>query len=270
MRVAGLQRRACVVLSPHFDDAVLSVWHVLRSDGGVRVVTVFAGVPEPGFVTALDRARGGTDSAAVVRRRRVDDGAALAFAGAEPVHLGLLDADYRAFRLPDLRTTIERDPARFIPLVANDPRIGVPIDDLREALEPWLAADVVYAPLGIGGHPDHRDVARLGLWLAAEGRDVRLYADLPYLVRHGRPRWLGGADEPGDRLLAEAFQALPADPDSFARRVAELDSAEAVAKLAAFRRYETEFGTRQRGFRRRPRRPRDAASRGDVDAAGSR
>ena len=242
MREAGPQRRACVVLSPHLDDAVLSVWHVLGSDDDVRVVTVFAGVPEPGFVTALDRARGATESAAAVRRRRDDDDAVLALAGVEPVHAGLLDADYRAFRLPDLRAAIERDPARFISLVAGDARIGVAVEELREALEPCLRADVVHAPLGIGGHPDHRDVARLGLRLAAEGRDVCLYADLPYLVRFGRPTWLGGADGPARRLLAEAFAALPADPDAFARRVVELDPTQAVAKVAAFRRYETEFG----------------------------
>ena len=242
MRVAGPHRRACVVLSPHLDDAVLSVWHVLRSDDDVRVVTVFAGVPERGFVTALDRARGAADSAAVVRRRRADDRAAVALAGAEAVHAGLLDADYRAFRLPELRAAIERDPARFIPLVAGDARIGVSVEELRQALEPWLRADVVHAPLGIGGHPDHRDLARLGLRLVADGRDVRLYADLPYLVRFGRPRWLGGADGLADRLVAEAFAALRADPGAFARRVVELDPAQAAAKIAAFRRYETEFG----------------------------
>ena len=242
MRVAGPQRSACVVLSPHLDDAVLSVWHVLRSGDDVRVVTVFAGVPAAGFVTALDRARGGADSAAVVRRRRGDDAAALALAGAEPVHAGLLDADYRAFRLPDLRAAIEQAPARFIPLVADDARIEVAVEELREAVEPWLSGDVVYVPAGIGGHPDHRDVARLGMRLAAEGRDVRLYADLPYLVRFGRPRWLGGADGTADRLLAAAFAAVEADPAAFTRRVVELEPEEAVAKLAAFRRYGTEFG----------------------------
>ena len=47
MAVARPERHACVVLSPHLDDAVLSAWHVLRSGGDVCVVTVFAGLPDP-------------------------------------------------------------------------------------------------------------------------------------------------------------------------------------------------------------------------------
>src|SRR4051794_27565794 len=93
----------CVVLSPHLDDAVFSAWHVLSATGDVLVVTVFAGVPEAGFVTALDRARGGQESAAVVARRRLEDRAALGLAGRAPVHLDLLDVDYRAFALPEVR-----------------------------------------------------------------------------------------------------------------------------------------------------------------------
>src|SRR5204862_125625 len=34
-----------VILSPHPDDAVLSLWHVLAGPGDVRVVNVFTGAP---------------------------------------------------------------------------------------------------------------------------------------------------------------------------------------------------------------------------------
>ena len=47
-----------VILSPHFDDAVLSCWHLLASAGEVLVVNVFAGEPPAGTLGWWDRARG--------------------------------------------------------------------------------------------------------------------------------------------------------------------------------------------------------------------
>ncbi len=46
--------RDTVILSPHFDDAVLSCWHVLASAGEVLVVNVFAGEPPAGALGGLD------------------------------------------------------------------------------------------------------------------------------------------------------------------------------------------------------------------------
>jgi LmbE family N-acetylglucosaminyl deacetylase len=229
-----------VVLSPHLDDAAFSAWHVLSSGAEVLVVTVFAGVPAPGFVTALDAARGGNESAPVVRRRREDDRAALA--ARTPVHLDLLDVDYRAFALPELRAAIERNPDRFIALVGAEPALRVEPEELERHVKGLLAErDVVHVPAGIGGHPDHRDVGRLGARLAALGRTVRLYADIPYLFRRGRPSWLGG--EPGSHADSDAMTALAAlaDPTALTREIVEFEAAQVSAKVTALRRYETEF-----------------------------
>jgi LmbE family N-acetylglucosaminyl deacetylase len=232
-----------VILSPHPDDAVLSTWHALASKGEVRVVTVFAGIPEPGFVTALDRTRGATEAAALMRRRRDDDRAALALAGRAATHADLLEVNYLAVRMPEVQDAIEREPERFVEIVAATRALGTPVDAIERAVGGWLAGDVVYAPLGVGRHPDHRDVARLGLRLATRGRLVRFYADFPYLVRHGPPSWLGGGqgDARADEQVEAAFAALPADPNAFERSTVELTADQVDAKIAAFRRYETEF-----------------------------
>src|SRR5687767_13836644 len=76
----------CLVLSPHLDDAVFSAWHVLARGADVLVATVFAGVPQPGFVTSLDRAHGAVESAAWVERRRVEDRDVVALTGCRVVH----------------------------------------------------------------------------------------------------------------------------------------------------------------------------------------
>jgi LmbE family N-acetylglucosaminyl deacetylase len=242
MRGAPTDSQRQVVLSPHLDDAALSAWHVLGSGGEALVVTVFAGIPASGFVTALDRARGGRESAAVVRQRRREDRAALALAGRTPTHLELLDIDYRAFARPEVRAAIEHEPSHFIATVSGEPQLRIEPDALERHIAGLLTdSDVVYAPAGVGAHPDHRDVARLGTRLASQGRPVRFYADIPYLFRHGWPSWLGGA--PGsqaDRDVEEALAEL-ASPAALTREVFELDHAQVATKAAAIRRYETEF-----------------------------
>lgn len=250
MDLASSRDAGCVVLSPHPDDAVLSAWHALVSDGDVRVVTVFAGIPEPGFVTALDRTRHATDAAALMRLRRDDDGAALALAGRTPAHADLLEANYLVQRLPEVRDAIEREPERFVEIVAASEFV-TPVDEIERAVDRWLAAEIVYAPLGVGRHPDHRDVARLGFRLARRGRAVRFYGDFPYLVRYGPPTWLGGGSRDAacaEEQIEAAFAALPANADAFERTIIELTPEQVETKIAAFRRYTTEFALVEADF----------------------
>jgi hypothetical protein len=109
-----------VVLSPHLDDAVLSCWHLLAG-GDTTVVTVFAGVPEPGTCGWSDRLTGASDSAARVRERLGEDTRAPALAGASSGRLDLLDEQYRgngdvpavAEQLPNTRATPTRSTRRW-------------------------------------------------------------------------------------------------------------------------------------------------------------
>ena len=50
-----------IILSPHFDDAVLSCWHLLASAGEVLVVNVFAGEPPAGTLGWWDELAGASD-----------------------------------------------------------------------------------------------------------------------------------------------------------------------------------------------------------------
>jgi LmbE family N-acetylglucosaminyl deacetylase len=101
-----------------------------------------------------------------MRERIEEDRAAMSVAECEAVALGFLDDHYRA------------DP------IDPDDLIAALVDTVPAARELW-------SPAGIGGHPDHVQVRAAALALAADGGPpVRLYADLPYAVRHGWPAWV--------------------------------------------------------------------------------
>ncbi len=175
-----------VVVSPHLDDAVLSVGAALaaRVDAGgdVVVVTVCSRVDDGGV-------------------RAAEDAASLATLGARGVHLGLPDA-----------------PLRGVPCT-HDALCAADVDDAlaaaaADALGPWCAGAEVWAPLGCGGHVDHRlchAAARSlrGASTTAEGAAAgwAFYEDRPYARAPGvvAARWRA--------LGAAVFDAVDADDD---------------------------------------------------------
>jgi LmbE family N-acetylglucosaminyl deacetylase len=153
----GSQRVA--VLSPHLDDAVLSlgasICEAARHGHDVTIITVFAGDPDstdpPG---RWDRRTGFTTAGEAVRRRREEDRRACALVGAEPLWLPFVDGDYGGERS-------------------------------REAVWASLAEelphfDAVLLPGRPLIHPDHLWLARCIHEHGAEPARLGLYAELPY------------------------------------------------------------------------------------------
>jgi LmbE family N-acetylglucosaminyl deacetylase len=153
-----------VVISPHLDDAVLSVGQVLGGSPGAVVITVLAGVPAGDAVTDYDRSCGFSGSRQAMRQRRAEDRRALAILGAEPCHLDFLARQYRDD--------------------AGDEAIVRELADRIAALEP----SAVLGPVGIV-HPDHERVARLwpgAVRRAAGAAPVFAYEELPYRIKSRR------------------------------------------------------------------------------------
>ena len=221
--------RRLVVVSPHLDDAVLSVWTALRGHGDATVLTCFAGEPPVGAaVSAWDRQGGATSAGERVRVRRAEDRAVLRTLGVTAVHLDHLDAPYR------------------------DPDDGLVLERLTDTLRPHLReADAVLAPLGLGGHPDHVTAGRAALAAAPAGT-VQLYADLPYASRWGWPRWVQrGRSQPRVQLRPVRGRAGSKEPGLVWRRaladvrvgdtvVRRLDDGELAGKREALAGYTTE------------------------------
>src|ERR1700684_2052616 len=210
-----------VILSPHFDDAVLSCWHLLVSAGEVLVVNIFAGEPPAGTLGWWDRLSGATDSAAAVRTRIEEDRQALAFAGRSAMNLPFLDSQYRQS---------EQTPEEIV-------------EALREVV---VAGARIYAPASLGNHHrDHTAVRTAALALHAEGAEVALYADLPHATVEGWPRWvLGGSSsgvDPAEELWASQLETTGIPVERMLATGHPLSSDEYAGKLEAVLTYSSQI-----------------------------
>jgi hypothetical protein len=144
-----------VVLSTHFDDAVLSCYSVLGP--GTTVVTVLGGLPPEGVLGDWDSAGGATSSRERVLERREEDRRALALSNSTPVHLDFHETQHVG--------------STAVPTAA----------ELVAGLDPHLMVGAVYAPAGIL-NAEHKWIRDAALSLRP---NATLYADLPYALRAG-------------------------------------------------------------------------------------
>lgn len=150
-RVDAAELARLVVVSPHFDDAVLGASNLLAGSPDPVVVTVFGGapVPMPDPCTEWDSLGGFVPGDDVIAMRRDEDRRGLAELGATPVWLDHVDQQYRS---AEARARVE--------LVA---------DDLGKALR-GLAPTAVAIPFGLANddHVDAHDAALMvrDRWLA--------------------------------------------------------------------------------------------------------
>jgi LmbE family N-acetylglucosaminyl deacetylase len=186
-----------LVLSPHPDDAALSVGGCLPGlAGAVTILTVFGRsnwTRDGGFERGWRR---------VTEVRRAEEAAHARAIGARLLYPEMLDASVRC------RGAFERIFTRAGSVTAPRRLGGVLRDALRRC-----RPDLVLAPAGIGGHVDHlalRDAARVAA--AAGGRRrlaVAFYEDVPYAARRSETalrRWFLALDprlEPVWMPLAE-------------------------------------------------------------------
>jgi LmbE family N-acetylglucosaminyl deacetylase len=232
-----------VILSPHFDDAVLSCWSVLTGPADVEVLNVFTGAPaRPTDLTEAELLTGADDALARARERADEDRAALAVAGVRARNVGLLDHPHWA---------AGRRLARW--------RTGHRLRELREAIGRHLDRRArLYVPAALGGHPDHVLVRELGCRLLRDGGSVSFYADQPYCYVYGWPHWVtGGERDPNLDLERDWRRHLDTASSSFSElrpEVVRLGDAH-ERKLEALRLYRTQFAVLEGGANRRVSNP---------------
>jgi LmbE family N-acetylglucosaminyl deacetylase len=191
-----------LVLSPHLDDGVLSlgalIAELVRRGTRVRVVTIFTEAAPPPHGRAARRyldACGADDAQELWARRRAGDLRVVAEAGAEAVHLGEVDALFRAAggvrgrlgalgrMLPEVALAYPtyRFDIAYGRVAASDGPLVARIADRIRGLS-GDGATRVFAPAGVGRHTDHVIVRRAAL---AADPAATLYADQPYAFRGG-------------------------------------------------------------------------------------
>jgi len=149
-----------LVLSPHFDDAVLSATELIERNPGTTVVTVCGGRPPVGMeASPWDYGSGFASAFDAADARRREDFEALSLLGARQVCLEFFDGPYR------IDESVET--------------VADAIGSLIDCLKPQRCA----LPLGLS-HADHKLVSNATL-RSLRDRPQCLpiaYADLPYAI----------------------------------------------------------------------------------------
>jgi len=239
-----VQRRT-VFLSPHLDDAALSCGGLICSQAlsgtPVLVVSIFAGLPALSSVSPLAaelHERWG-NTANPVGARLQEDRKAMRLLRADCLHLGYLDAIYRAESESFLYTA---DEELFAPPCPSDARLVAQIvSDLGSLLV--AEGNTLFAPLAVGNHVDHHLVRDAALALASPSLPVVFYEDYPYVER------------PGD--LTEALDTI--SPATWKSDVRPLSEECLQTKTKAIAAYRSQLGTLFGGEERMARRVRDYA-----------
>jgi LmbE family N-acetylglucosaminyl deacetylase len=241
---------ACLFLSAHLDDAVLScgaLIHALAKRCAVTVATVFTAAgptPHTRAGRSFLRQCASPDADTLFAQRRAEDREVLDRLGVDHVHLGMADALYRrrdswvpatelvGSLVPEL---VHRYPTYRLDIAKGRvsrgdkglrAHVSAQVGDLVTA----TGAQLLFGPIGVGRHVDHLIVRSVSEGFADR---VVYYSDFPYdqsqrpdpgfIARHRLTRWSwerGIAEKP-DLIRGYRTQADALFPDGKIPAVAE-------------------------------------------------
>jgi LmbE family N-acetylglucosaminyl deacetylase len=184
-----------IVLSPHYDDAVLSLGGMLATHSGKEVVaTFFTGLPHSHATTQWDARSGFLDSDFAVETRKKENERALAIFNADAINYGYLDYQYR-HNESESESDLELEKE-----ITSD--IQALISSYGTTTKIFLYAPAVY-PSSIA-HADHTVVhnAFIDVMQSYPNSNVTFYVyeDFPYVQRyseyamHSLEKYLEDAD----------------------------------------------------------------------------
>ena len=234
------------VVSPHFDDAVLSVGQLLAKHGGATVITVMGGQRTAGSyddVTWWDALGGFQPGDDVVAARRAEDKAALDILGAQQAWLDFADHQYDADgpgknrpSAYDIASAIEAELDRIkptavmVPMGLANPDHVLTHDACRVVIDrrvdawPWFGyaeAGYLHIPGILAGRIGK--LLRSGLWptpaalVADTGRDAKREALSAYATQLPALAEDWGYDAASNARIAESYWRLAPPPEGWER-----------------------------------------------------
>lgn len=174
-----------IVISPHLDDAVLSLAELLRAAAGrAEVVTLLTEAGPHQATTAWTRAAGFADAVEEHTGRRLEDLQAMQHLGCRYHHAGLGSGALTDDHIHQLLKLLLGEP---VALQNNRVMVLLPAGcggHLPDTPLQRLTKRALRKPFGSPAHPEHVEV-RDQLWkaLAAYPVQIGFYADLPYAWR---------------------------------------------------------------------------------------
>ncbi len=230
--------RRLLYLSPHFDDVALScggtISRQVRDGEAVGVVTVFGDKPEGSGTSCLINSFHDVmgNPARLVQQRREEDAGAFGRFGLKPGVLPFPDAIYRG-RPAEGVFYYETMAALFGGVHPSESAlpeaIATEIDGMTDA------DTTIVAPLGLGGHVDHRLVYSAASGYLSESHPVLYYEEFPY----GDPKYPGlkglntaGVHRPLEEVTAELTLKAVLSP---------FESVDLMAKIAAIGEYRSQL-----------------------------
>lgn len=172
-----------IFLSPHLDDAPLSVGGLIAALGSlarVEVWTLFCGAsfqgPYSELAQWLHESSGGPTGSRLSWQREREDRGACRLLGAQPKHFPWKDSPYRKTGEGEF---MYNGDACTTWHAADDPLIESIAANLMKSFQD---GDVVVAPLAIGNHVDHLITRRAAE--IANPASLLYYAEVPYVVTY--------------------------------------------------------------------------------------
>src|SRR6266542_3824841 len=186
---AGSAENSHLFFSPHLDDAVLSCGGMIHSlvsqNKSVQVITVFAGDANAGLSAFARHLHAKWDPATdLFEQRRREDSRALSELGvknfercnfAEAPYRRAIDGNYVYGTYEELRGQLASEDRLLKDIIT---------ERILKRLENLPDTTILYFPLSLGRHVDHRLLFDIGLELNAAGKHVRFYEDYPYAAAY--------------------------------------------------------------------------------------
>jgi len=184
-----LNNKKFFVISPHFDDALLSLGMLLfklKDKADIYIINIFTKAHAGPYTFSARKflnSSGFTNAEELYKRRLIEDKKALSYIDAKIANLGLTDALFRKTKTNNFLDKIFPELNHLYPTYRFHVTKYISKEDyapllLQKKLGKIISSDsIIFVPLGVGNHIDHVIARRVCEKLFT---NIFYYSDFPY------------------------------------------------------------------------------------------